>query len=111
LDLVRDIASWILLGGGALLGLVSGLGMLRLPDFYTRLHAASLSDTGAAALIAAGLALHAPSALVAVKLLLILAFLFFTSPAATHAVARAAWGDNLKPWGRGPAREDEPSTR
>ncbi len=93
-----EIASGVLLAGGALFGLVSGLGMLRLPDFYTRLHAASLSDTAAAALIAVGLMLQAPSGLVAVKLLLILAFLFFTSPAAAHALARAAWGDGLKPW-------------
>jgi multicomponent Na+:H+ antiporter subunit G len=98
MELVRDIASWVLMGAGAVLGLISGVGMLRLPDFYTRLHAASLTDTGAAALIAAGLMLQAPSGLVAVKLLLILAFLFFTSPAATHALARAARDDGLRPW-------------
>ena len=110
MELALDIASGILLGGGALLGLISGLGMLRLPDFYARLHAASLSDTGAAALIAAGLMLRAPSGLVAVKLLLILVFLFFTSPAATHALARAAWGEGLKPWTAPDTDGDGPST-
>jgi multicomponent Na+:H+ antiporter subunit G len=111
MDLAREIASWIFLGGGAVFGLISGIGVLRLPDFYTRLHAASLSDTGAAALIAIGLMLQAPSVLVAVKLLLILAFLFFTGPVATHALARAAFGDGLKPW-TAPKRDgDDPSTR
>ncbi|MBX6323078.1 MAG: monovalent cation/H(+) antiporter subunit G [Rhodospirillaceae bacterium] len=110
MDAVRDIASWVLLAGGAVFGLISGAGMLRLPDFYTRLHAASLSDSAAAALIAAGLMVQAPSGLVAVKLLLILAFLFFTSPAATHALARAAWGDGLRPWLPRDADGGPPST-
>jgi multicomponent Na+:H+ antiporter subunit G len=110
-ELVRDIASWVLLGGGCVFGLISGLGVLRLPDFYTRLHAASLSDTATAALIAAGLMLQAPSAIVAVKLLLIPLFLFFTSPTATHALARAAWSEDLKPLLR-PAKDGgEPSKR
>jgi len=100
MDLARDIASWILLLAGSGFALTGGLGLLRLPDFYTRLHAASLVDTGAIGLIFLGLVLQADSWLVAVKLLLILAFLFFTSPTATHALAKAAFGDGLKPWTR-----------
>jgi multicomponent Na+:H+ antiporter subunit G len=99
--LIFEAASWVLLAGGALFGLVSGLGLLRLPDFYTRLHAAGLSDTASAGLIAAGLMLQAGSALVVIKLFLILAFLFFTSPAAAHALARAAWGAGLPAWTAG----------
>jgi multicomponent Na+:H+ antiporter subunit G len=110
MDLARDIASWVLLGAGAAFTLTGGIGVLRLPDFYTRLHAASLVDTAGVGLIFLGLMLQSPSWLVAVKLLLILAFLFFTSPTATHALAKAALGDGLKPWTRPGPKEEPPST-
>jgi multicomponent Na+:H+ antiporter subunit G len=92
-----DLASWVLLAGGGLCCLIGAIGMLRMPDFYTRLHAASLSDTPGAGLILAGLLLQAGWSLVAVKLVAIGLLLFFTSPAATHAIAKAALGRGLKP--------------
>jgi len=94
---VIDLASWALLAGGGLCCLTGAIGMLRMPDFYTRLHAASLSDTPGAGLILAGLLLQAGWSLVAVKLVAIGLLLFFTSPAATHAIAKAALGRGLKP--------------
>ena len=89
--------SWICIVTGGLLGIVGGIGMLRFPDFYTRLHAAGITDTLCAILILLGLALQAGITLVTLKLLLIFAFLFFTSPTATHALANAAVHGGLKP--------------
>jgi multicomponent Na+:H+ antiporter subunit G len=109
MELALSIISWVLLVAGSALVLIAGLGVLRLPDFYTRLHAASLVDTGGVGLICVGLMLQAGSWLIAVKLGLILAFIFFTTPTATHALAKAAWGDGLKPWTRPDQRRDGPS--
>jgi multicomponent Na+:H+ antiporter subunit G len=68
-----------------------------MPDFYTRMHAASLIDTLGAGLILAGLMMQAGLTLVTVKLLMVGLLLFFASPTATHAIARAAMGRGLKP--------------
>lgn len=100
LGIVLDVLSWILLVGGALACVVGGVGMLRMPDFYTRIHAASVSDAAGAGLILAGLLLQADSALVALKLAVIGLLIFFTSPVATHALARAALHRGLEPWKR-----------
>jgi multicomponent Na+:H+ antiporter subunit G len=94
---VIDIVSWMCLVAGGLFGIVGGIGVLRLPDFFTRLHGAGLTDTLSAALILIGLMLQAGPTPVTVKLILILAFLFFTSPTATHALAKAALHGKLKP--------------
>jgi multicomponent Na+:H+ antiporter subunit G len=101
-----DIASWILLVAGGLFCIVGAVGLLRMPDFYTRVHAASVTDTLGAGLILLGLILQAGSILVAAKLVIIGLLIFFTSPAATHALARAALGRGLKPL---LDREEEPS--
>ncbi|MFQ5959007.1 MAG: monovalent cation/H(+) antiporter subunit G [Alphaproteobacteria bacterium] len=95
---VLDIASWLLLMAGCFFIVTGGVGLLRLPDFFTRLHSAGIVDTLGAALVVAGLMLQAGLGQVSVKLLLILVFLFFTSPTATHAVAHAALVGGLKPW-------------
>ena len=95
-----DLASWALLVAGGLACAIGGLGMLRMPDFYTRIHAASVSDAVGAGLILAGLLLQAGSVLVALKLVVVGLLIFFTSPAATHALARAAMHRGLEPWQR-----------
>lgn len=100
LGMLLDVLSWILLAGGALACVVGGAGLLRMPDFYTRIHAASVSDAVGAGLILAGLLLQADSALVALKLVVIGLLIFFTSPVATHALARAALDRGLEPWKR-----------
>lgn len=82
---------------GGLLCIISAIGVLRFPDFYTRLHAASVTDTSAAALVLIGMALMAPGWLVLVKLLCIFIFLFLTSPAAAHALVNAAHVAGLQP--------------
>jgi len=95
---------------GALLCVVGTLGVLRFPDFYTRLHAASITDTSGAGLVLLGMALMAPHWLVLVKVFCMLGFLVLTSATGTHALAGAAHTAGLQPkigpGGRGV--EDEP---
>lgn len=92
-----DTASWILLLGGALFSVIGGAGMLRMPDFYTRMHAASITDTAGMILMLGGLMLQAGLTLVTAKLVFIMIFLLLTSPTATHALARAALEDGVAP--------------
>lgn len=95
--MIWDALSWILLVTGGALVIVGGIGLIRLPDFFSRLHAVSIPDTLGAGLITAGLILQAGLSLVSLKLLLILLFLLFTGPTATHALAKAALHGELKP--------------
>lgn len=97
MSLVIDILSWVLLVVGGFFCCVGALGLLRMPDFYTRMHAASVIDTLGAGLILIGLALQAGWTLVTVKLLMVGLLIFFASPTATHALARAAMTRGLKP--------------
>ncbi|HUF72877.1 MAG TPA: monovalent cation/H(+) antiporter subunit G [Gammaproteobacteria bacterium] len=90
LSLAADIVSWALLIGGGLFVFIGGLGVLRLPDFYTRIHAAGLTDTMGTILILGGALLQVGSILAAVKLAAILVFLLLTGPTATYALANAA---------------------
>ncbi len=92
-----DILSWICLAGGGAFCVIGAIGMLRMPDFYTRMHAASVIETLGAGLILLGLMLQAGFTLVAVKLLMVGVLIFFASPTATHALARAAMVRGLKP--------------
>lgn len=82
--------------GGAL-AIIGTVGVLRFPDFYTRLHAASVTDTGAATITIVGMALLAPSWLVVFKLAAIWLFIFLTGPTGSHALANAAHTAGLQP--------------
>jgi multicomponent Na+:H+ antiporter subunit G len=110
-----DIASWALLVAGGFFCIVGGVGLHRMPEFYTRLHAASVTDTLGAGLILLGLILQAGFTLVAAKLVVIGLLIFFTSPAATHAIARAALHRGLEPLlaadDEKPSRQEGPSKR
>lgn len=75
---------------GAVLAVIGTVGVLRFPDFYTRLHAASVTDTAAATLAIIGMILLSPDMFVAFKLIAVWLFLFLTGPAASHALANAA---------------------
>ena len=92
-----DAASWVLLLAGSAFTIAGGIGVLRLPDVYTRAHAASLTDTLGAGLILIGLMLQGGFTLVTVKLALILVFIAFTSPTATHALIHTAHASGLDP--------------
>lgn len=89
-NLIFDVISWALFLVGGLAVVVGALGLVRFPDFYTRLHAAGVTDTAGAELIVLGMLLQAPTWLVAMKLVFIGIFLGLTSPVATHAIAHAA---------------------
>jgi len=106
--LLLDIGSFVLLLGGVFFAVVGGLGVIRMPDFFTRLHAAGLTDTLGSILVISGLMLQGGWSLISVKLFLILLFLLITSPTASHALARAALVDPEQP---APiiAKESEPS--
>lgn len=82
---------------GAVLAVIGTIGVLRFPDFYTRLHAASVTDTAAATLAIVGMALLAPSLAVVVKLAVVWLFLFLTGPTSSHALANAAHTAGLQP--------------
>jgi multicomponent Na+:H+ antiporter subunit G len=97
LDLLLDIASGFLFVVGGVGVVVGAIGIVRFPDFYTRLHAAGITDTAGAELIMLGMILQAPNFLVAAKLIFVGFFLFMTSPVATHAIAHAAWVVGLRP--------------
>lgn len=96
-SLIVDIASWTLIVAGGLACVISGYGMLRMPDLFTRIHAASVADTGGMLLILFGLMIQAGIGLTTAKLVLIVVFLLITSPTATHALARAARQDGVNP--------------
>ena len=97
MSLAVEVASWVLILVGSFLVFTGGIGILRLPDFFTRLHAAGITDTMGAALILLGLMLQAGFSAVTIKLILVLALLFITGPTATHALAKAARHGDLKP--------------
>ena len=85
-----DALSWVALVAGAIFCIIGATGLLRMPDFWTRTHAAGLTDTLGAGLILAGLMIQGGASLVTVKLLMILGFLYVASPTASHALFRAA---------------------
>jgi multicomponent Na+:H+ antiporter subunit G len=92
-----DGLSWVCLVSGGFFCIVGAVGLIRMPDFYTRMHAASVIDTLGAGLILLGLLLQAGLTLIGVKLLIVAVLIFFASPTATHALARAAMLRGLKP--------------
>ena len=100
METALDILSGVLLLGGGAFVLIGGIGLLRLPDFYTRLHAAGLTDTMGAGLIILGMMVAGGLSLVTVKLVLLGALIFLTSPTATHAIANAAFTAGLEPWAK-----------
>ena len=82
---------------GAFLIISGAVGVLRFPDFFTRMHAAGVTETLATTLILLGLMLLAGWSIMSFKLLLILLFILSTSPVASHARTKAALHGNLQP--------------
>jgi multicomponent Na+:H+ antiporter subunit G len=100
--IVAEVVSWCFIVAGSVFVLIGGVGLIRLPDFYTRIHAAGITDTMGAWLIVIGLIFAAGWTLVTVKLLMLLFFLAATGPLASHALAKAAFLRGLEPMqGRG----------
>lgn len=96
MDIINLVSS-LFITIGALSIIVGLLGVYRMPDFYTRLHAASIIDTLGTILILFGLILYYGLNIVSLKLLLILIFILITTPTAAHALAKSALHGNLKP--------------
>ena len=95
---IMDVVSAILLLVGSVFALIGSIGIVRMPDGFTRLHAAGITDTLGAAGVLLGLALKAGFSLLLVKLLLMLACLLLLNPTACHALARAALHGLRRPW-------------
>jgi len=95
--LIRWAVTIISLAAGLFFVLAGTLGVLRLPDFYTRLHAAGMTDTLGVELILLALIVQSGFSQMSLKLLLVAFFLLVTSPTATHAIAHAAYKAGLKP--------------
>lgn len=96
-DTIRYPIGGLLCLIGALLALVGAIGVMRFPDFYTRLHASSVTDTSAVTLLLIGMAFFAPHWTVLLKLLAIGIFIFLTSPTSSHAIANAAHTAGVQP--------------
>ena len=100
MDVLVTTASYLSIGLGVVALLIGSLGLVRLPDVYARIHAVGMIDTAGAGLIILGMVIHSGFTLVSAKLILIGVFMFFTSPIATHALARAAHKMGVVPVGR-----------
>lgn len=92
-----EVLSLLCLAVGAFFCLVGGIGLVRMPDFFTRVHAASVTETLGAGLLLLGLILKAGLTLVSVKLAIIGVLIYFASPTASHALAKAALIAGIKP--------------
>ena len=97
MSMAVGILSWICLVAGGAFCVIGAIGLVRMPDFYTRVHAASVTDTGGAGLLLLGMTLQAGFTLIAVKLLMIGLLLLFANPTATHALVKAALARGLQP--------------
>jgi len=97
MDTFMNISSALFLLVGSFLCVSGGVGILRFPDFYTRMHAVGVTETLATAMILIGLMLQSPEGLVVLKLMIILLMTLFISPTASHALAQAAIQNDLMP--------------
>jgi multicomponent Na+:H+ antiporter subunit G len=96
-----EILATVFVVVGTFFGFVATVGIIRLPDLYSRLHAASKSDTLGSVLSLAGLAIVLGLTTESMKLVFLVVFLFVTSPTAAHAIARAAKEEEVEPVGEG----------
>jgi multicomponent Na+:H+ antiporter subunit G len=92
-----DIASWVLILLGSFFTVVGMLGLVRMPDVFTRMHAASVTDTLGAGFLILGMCLQAGFSLVTLKLIFIAALFFFFGPVVTHALAQACLNHGIRP--------------
>ncbi|MEA3498338.1 MAG: monovalent cation/H(+) antiporter subunit G [Campylobacterota bacterium] len=95
--MIIDILSDICLLLGAIFTLTGAIGLLRLPNFYTRLHAASVTESLAAPLLIIGIMLDMGFTLDSAKLILIIVIMIVSNPTITHALCRAAAHGGVTP--------------
>lgn len=101
-----ELAATGLLALGGLFCVIGAVGLIRMPDFYTRMHAASVIETLGAGLVILGLIVLAGFTLASAKLVILGALIFFASPTATHALAKAAHECGVEPSLGAQARKD-----
>ncbi len=94
--LLEWMSGFFLLAGGFLC-ITGGVGLLRMPDFFSRIHAAGMTDTLAAPLLLCGLMLQMEWSLDLIKAVMILILILATNPTATHSMAKAALHGGLRP--------------
>ncbi|MGF1650394.1 MAG: monovalent cation/H(+) antiporter subunit G [Hyphomicrobiaceae bacterium] len=97
IDLLLHVSSWVLILIGSFFLVAGGIGLVRLPDVFTRMHGASVIDSMGSGLLLTGLLLQAPSFAVGLKLVLIFALILLTTPVAAHALAQAAIISGIEP--------------
>lgn len=97
MDMFIDVMSWACIILGGFFGITGALGLFRFPDFYTRIHAASITDTLCVGLIVLGLLLQSTGVLMILKLLLLLFIMAYTAPTAIHTLAKTARQENVEP--------------
>jgi len=94
----NEIVTTVLLGLGCVISLTGSLGLLRMPDFYTRLHTVGKTDSFGQLLILVGLVFVTPDLLTKIKLVGVAMILMIAAPTATHAITKAAHLHSLRPW-------------
>ncbi|MBW2249175.1 MAG: monovalent cation/H(+) antiporter subunit G [Deltaproteobacteria bacterium] len=95
---IADILFVLFMVGGLFFFTTATLGLLRFPDFYSRLHATGKGDTLAVFLSLLGLGIYEGFSLTSLKIVFIAVFMFLAQPTATHAISRAGFRSGLKPW-------------
>lgn len=96
--LIKDVITILFIASGFFFFTTATLGLLRLPDFYARLHATGKGDTLAVFLSLLGFAIYYGFSLTALKIVFIAVFMFLAQPTATHAISRAAYRCGVQPW-------------
>ncbi|MHC1599836.1 MAG: monovalent cation/H(+) antiporter subunit G [Candidatus Methanospirareceae archaeon] len=101
---IIDIIATAFMAGGAFFMITGAAGLLRFPDFYTRLHATGKCDTLGEVLIIVGCMIYQGWSFLTLKLIFLSLFIFIANPVGTHAIMKAAYVTGLKPWKKGEAR-------
>jgi multicomponent Na+:H+ antiporter subunit G len=97
MNLAIEIASWALILLGCFFTVVGALGLVRMPDVFTRMHAGSVTDTLGVGFLILGMAVQAGFGLVTLKLFFLLVLFFFSGPVVTHALAQACLHEGIAP--------------
>ncbi|RRJ32002.1 monovalent cation/H(+) antiporter subunit G [Halocatena pleomorpha] len=95
---IQEILILLLTCSGVFFAVVAAIGLVRLPDVYTRTHSASKSETFGAVLTLTAVAITFGGDLSTLKTVLLLVFMFLTNPTAAHAIVRAAADQGIEPW-------------
>ena len=107
--LAVNLASWVCILLGSFFVVVGAFGLIRMPDVFTRMHAASVTETLGVGFLILGMGLQAGLSLITLKLVFLLALFVFTGPVVTHALAQACLQDGIRPLLSADRRSQRPS--